>query len=82
MRYNAQTECFELTKKELDSVGVYAFNALKHVREMAGKPLDGYDVTVLREEDHAQQSILEMAKAVGVFLGDDWAHNIDLRKHV
>lgn len=81
MRYNAQTDCFEIKPEELKRAAGHMYYALRNVRTLAGLPLDKYEQKGgLQPADHAQCGIINAAAAVGIYLGAEWGNELDLRK--
>lgn len=81
MRYNAQSESFEISPENLKLAAYALEHALHHIRKIAGLPLDKYERTgCLTSADHAQKGIIDAGKAVGIYLGADWGNELDLRE--
>lgn len=53
---------------------------MRTIREIAGLPMDRYSrIGPLTAADHAQQGVIDAAKAMGIDMGADWCNEIDLR---
>ena len=80
MTYDATRDRFTVDHSNLQlAAGSFRY-ALQNVRKAAGLPLDKYkNDGLLPPADHAQKGIIDGAKALGVDLGADWGHELDLR---
>ena len=80
MKYIASSKSFTITQKELEMASCSLIHALKHIRQLAGLPLDRYHHEgPLENADFAQKAILDAAKEVGIDLGAEWGDQLDLR---
>lgn len=54
--------------------------ALRHIRSMAGLPMDKYKSDgALTHADHAQRGIIQACERLGIDLGAEWGNELDLR---
>ena len=80
MKFHAQSESLIIPLESLKRTALNIRYSMKAIRELAGLPLDRYEVPgALSEADHAQQRLITVARDLGIDLGSEWAHEIDLR---
>ena len=81
MIYDAKTKRFTVSAQEMQLAAGSFYYALRHIRELAGLPLDRYERDgALENADHAQRGILDAAKTLGIDLGAEWGEDLDLRE--
>jgi hypothetical protein len=81
MKYHAQTKGFIIDQDALEFVSLSVPYAIKHIRLLAGLPLDSYKSDgPLTDADYAMRAILEMADRLGIEMGARWGHELDVRK--
>lgn len=81
MKYNAKTKGFSVTAEEMKLAAGSFYYALRHIRQLAGLPLDRYKSDgPLDHAAHAQRGILDAAKTLGIDLGAEWGEDLDLRE--
>ncbi len=70
MKYHAPTDQFTVEASALRHAG-YAFrNAIKHVRQQAGRDVAGYENPgAMDHAEHAEASIIDAALSLGIDLG-------------
>ena len=79
MKYHVPTGQFTVEKDSLEMAGYNLIYAIRHIRDMAGLPHTKYQKKgPLSDADHAQKGILDAAKALGVDLGAEWGHELDV----
>jgi hypothetical protein len=80
MKYHAPSKGFTVTSDELEhAVGSLTY-ALRHIRKLAGLPLDRYKKgCCLDDAEHAQRGILDAARKLGIDMGAEWGSDLDLR---
>jgi len=80
LQYHAQVKAFVIPSDAFEDISRHIYAAMKGIREVAGLPMDQYEVKgSLSQADHAQQRLISLANSIGINLGSDWAHEIDLR---
>jgi hypothetical protein len=80
MRYHAPTNQFTVSASDLQSAVDSLTYAMRHIRKLAGLPLDKYNQDgPLSDADHAQRGIIDAANRLGIDLGADWGSDLDLR---
>lgn len=79
MKYHAPTGQFTVSHKDLEYAAHSFIGAIKHIREMGGRPLTKYKVDGLLEApEFAQQIIIDAAKSLGIDLGSEWGNELDV----
>ena len=79
--FNAQTKSLEIPVATLERVSYELIYILRSIREISGLPMDKYPRPgVFEPADHAQRSVLEIAKALGINMGAKFGNEIDLRR--
>lgn len=79
MRFHAPSGGFILAAEELRRASDNARYALRNIRRAAGLPLTPYpDPVCLTPAEHAQRGVLDAMKSVGVDMGAEWGHQLDL----
>jgi len=80
MKYHAPTNQFTVAAADLQSAVYSLTYAMRHIRHMAGLPLDKYRQDgPLSDADHAQRGIIDAAKKLGIDMGAEWGSELDLR---
>lgn len=81
LKYHAQADGLIISTDILKRTAFNIRGSMKAIRELAGLPLDRYDVPgALSPADHAQQRLVTLARDLGIDLGSQWANEIDLRE--
>ena len=79
MKYHAPTKQFTLSQKDIEHAALSLTDAIRRVREIGGRPLTKYKVDgPLEAPEFAQQRIIDAANCLGIDLGAQWGHDIDL----
>lgn len=80
LKFHAPTGCLLLPNDALAKTAHNLRQAMRRIREATGLPLDRYEVPgPLSPADLAQQSLVTVARDLGIDLGADWCNDIDLR---
>lgn len=80
LKFHAPSGCFILPRDGLAKTAHNLRQAMRRIREAAGLPLDRYEVSgSLSPADLAQQNLVTIARDLGIDLGAEWGHEIDLR---
>lgn len=80
MHYHAQSKQFTVAVDELESCAHRMRFAIRKIRLMAGRPLEGAEVTgPMTDACHAEQAILDGCRAIGIDLGAERSGMLDLR---
>lgn len=79
MKYHAPTGQFTITQKSLEYAAHSFIGAIRHIREISGRPLTKYKVDgPLEAPEFAQQRIIDAAKNLGIDLGSEWGNELDV----
>jgi len=79
MKYHAPTKQFTVSPDALARASSSLLYAMGHIRDMAKKPRKPYKSDgALTPCDHACKGIIDAAKDLGIDLGADWGHELDL----
>jgi hypothetical protein len=79
MKYHAPTGQFTVSHKDLEHAARCMKAVIKHIRELSGKPLTKYVVDgPMEAPEFAQQRVIDIAKSIGIDLGSEWGHEIDV----
>lgn len=82
LKYHAQADGLVISTDILKQTAINILGSMKSIRELAGLPLDRYEMSVaMSPADHAQQRLVTLARDLGIDLGSQWANEIDLRDH-
>ena len=80
MQFNPATQKIEISPQDATTAYHDLLNALKHIRLLAGRPLDKHSREVgMDNADFAGKSIIDAAKGLGITMGADWPEQLDLR---
>lgn len=80
LRYHAPSGCLLLPADAPAKTATNLRQAMRRIREVAGLPLDRYEVPgAMSPADLAQQSLVTIARDFGIDLGAEWCNEIDLR---
>lgn len=80
LKYHAPSGCLLLPNDTLEKTAHNLRQAMRRIREAAGVSLDRYEVPAqLSPVDLAQQSLVTIARDLGIDLGAEWCNEIDLR---
>ena len=79
MKFHAPTKQFTVSQSDL-AMAAHSFEyAIRHIRELANLPMGKYARDgALASADHAQKGILDAAKALGIDMGAEWGHQLDV----
>ncbi|WP_409286869.1 hypothetical protein [Pseudomonas guariconensis] len=81
MLYHAPTKQFTVPVDQLEAFAANMRFAIKTIRQMGGKALEGGDSTVaMTKACHAEQAILDAARLIGVDLGAARSGHLDVRE--
>ena len=70
MKFNAQTENWEVSIEQIKTVSYQLIDAIRYVRKTANLPLDKYEHEgMLEDAQLAEIRIIEVAKTLGINLG-------------
>jgi hypothetical protein len=79
MKYHAPTKQFTVSPDALARASSSLLYAMGHIRDMAKKPRKPYKSDgALTPCDYACKGIIDAAKDLGINLGADWGHELDL----
>ena len=79
MKYHFPTRQFTVDQDGFELAGYSLIYAIRHIRDIAGLPHTKYAREgMLSDADHAQKSILDAAKALGIDLGAEWGNQLDV----
>lgn len=80
LKYHAPSDSLHISMESFKRTAFNIRHSMKAIRELAGLPLDRYEVPgSLSAADHAQQRLVSVARDLGIDLGAQWANEIDLR---
>ena len=80
LKFHAPTGQLVLPRDALEKTAHNLRQAMRRIRESAGLPLDRYEIPgSLSPADHAQQSLVSIARDLGIDLGAEWCNELDLR---
>lgn len=79
MKFHAPTGEFTVDANDM-KMAAHSFRyAIRSIRELAGLPMGKYRKDgPLESADHAQKGILDAAKALGIDMGAEWGHELDV----
>lgn len=82
MNYHAPTKQFTITLDQIQSSASTLLFAIKMVRKSAGLPLEGIAPAgaAMTDAHHAEQSILDACRSIGIDLGATRAGVLDVRE--
>jgi len=81
MKYHAPTKKLIIDLDALEYVSLSLLNAMKHIRQSEGLPLEPYKRDcALTDADHAQKNLIDAADRLGIDLGARWGNELDLRE--
>lgn len=81
MRYNFQSKAFTISENDLHLAALNGLYAIQRIRVFAGTPLTKTERTgALSDVDHAEKAVIDALKAIGIDLGADWGHELDVTK--
>lgn len=81
MKYHAPSKGFTVSREEMEQAASLLLYSLRHIRFLAKLPLDRYKTEGgLDDAEHAQRGILEAAAKLGIDMGAEWGHDLDLRE--
>ncbi len=70
MKYHAPTKSFVIRQEQLEHVSLLLLFAIQKVREMGGRPLEGYKRNgPMESPEFAEATILDIARALDIDLG-------------
>jgi hypothetical protein len=79
MKYSAIHQKFIIDEGELKRASHMLLHTMKRSRILAGVPLGKRKSEgALTNLDYVEMGIIEIAKAIGIDLGAEWGHDIDL----
>lgn len=79
MKYHAPTGQFTITQKSIEYAAYSFIAAIRHIREISGRPLTKYKVDrPLEAPEFAQQRIIDAAKNLGIDLGSELCNELDV----
>lgn len=79
MKYHAPTGQFTISPEALKRASFGLLYAMGHIRDMSKKPRKPYKSDgALTPCDYACKGIIDAAKDLGIDLGADWGHELDL----
>lgn len=80
LKFHALTGCLLLPNDTLAKTAHNLRQSMRRIREAAGLSLDRYEVAgALSPADLAQQSLVTVARDLGIDLGAEWCNDLDLR---
>lgn len=80
LKYHAPSGRLLLPADILAKTAHNLLQSMRRIREAAGLPLDRYDSPgQMTPADYAQQSLVTIARDLGINLGAEWYNDIDLR---
>lgn len=80
LKFHAPTGCLLLPNDALAKTAHNLRQSMRRMREASGLPLDRYEIPgQLSRADMAQQSLITIARDLGIDLGAEWCNEIDLR---
>mgnify|MGYP000001356615 CR=1 FL=1 len=81
MEFHAPTGEFTVSHQKMEHASYLFLHAMAKIRKLNNLPLVPYEREgLLQDVDHAQNSIIEAARALGINLGAQWCHELDLTK--
>lgn len=82
MDYHGPTGQFTVSKEQLEMATHNFYYALARVRRANDLPLTPYEKkTGLTDADHTMKAIVDAADQLGIKLGGNWGHEIDVSKY-
>jgi len=79
MKYHAPTGQFTVDIKSIEYAAHSFIGAIRHIRDMGGRPLTKYQIDgPLEAPEFAQQRIIDAAKNLGIDLGSELGNELDV----
>ncbi len=79
MKYHAPSGQYVISQKTIEYVSHSFLAAIRHIREISGRPLTKYKVDgPLEAPEFAQQRLIDAAKSIGIDLGSEWGNELDV----
>ena len=78
MKYHQPSKSFVVETSQIESVADDLKYLLSQIRKLGGRPMTKYDALPMNDADHAQCTVMDIAKSLGIDLGADRYNKLDL----